>query len=238
MTKAELLARIDDAISKGHAMLNSVGPIPAVPAHFRPSDIPDPENRWVQPGPAVAFRIAGLAILQSLYGTDHQFYRDFEVGTHGKRTLFSLRSPVALIETVREQVDAGWLEDARALISADIFSNIIEMADYLLSESYKDAAAVLVGGSLEGHLRSLAIRHGVETQEPDRKTGRMKARRAEALNEDLPKKSVYNLADQKQVTAWLNIRNDAAHVKYENYTQAQVQLMLQGVRDFICRVPA
>ena len=40
------------------------------------------------------------------------------------------------------------------------------------------------------------------------------------------------------MTAWLAIRNDAAHGKYKNYTKDQIALLLQGVRDFIARNPA
>jgi hypothetical protein len=129
------------------------------------------------------------------------------------------------------------LERARALISADIFSNIVEMAEYLLSEDYKDAAAVLIGDSLEGHLRALATRHGVESHAAD-KNGVVRPRRAEMLNQDLQKKDAYALGDQKQVTAWLDLRNDAAHRHHNKYTADQVKLMQQGVANFIVRVPA
>jgi hypothetical protein len=142
-----------------------------------------------------------------------------------------------MIEVVREEIDAGWLDNVRALIAADIFSNILEMADYLLSEGYKDAAAVLIGGSLEGHLRALATRHGIATHAPD-KSGVPRPRKAEMLNQDIHKKGVYALGDQKQVTAWLDLRNDAAHGHHGKYTGEQVRLMQQGVANFIVRVPA
>jgi hypothetical protein len=48
---------------------------------------------------------------------------------------------------------------------------------------------------------------------------------------------VYNLLDQKQVTAWLDFRNKAAHGEYKAYTAEQVKLMNQGVVNFITRVP-
>lgn len=133
-------------------------------------------------------------------------------------------------------VDLGWLDDARALIAADIFSNILEMADYLLSDGYKDAAAVLVGGSLEGHLRNLCPRHGVDTHYVDPK-GDSKPKKAEVMNQDLYKAQAYALGDLKQITSWLNLRNDAAHGHYDKYVREQVRLMLDGVQNFIVRVP-
>jgi uncharacterized protein YodC (DUF2158 family) len=44
--------------------------------------------------------------------------------------------------------------------------------------------------------------------------------------------------EQKQVTAWAGIRNDAAHGNYKGYTDEQVKLMIAGIREFISRFPA
>jgi hypothetical protein len=44
--------------------------------------------------------------------------------------------------------------------------------------------------------------------------------------------------DQKNVTAWLDLRNKAAHGHYEQYQKEQVALLISGVRDFITRNPA
>lgn len=98
----------------------------------------------------------------------------------------------------------------RALIAADIFADILEMAEYLLSEGYKDAAAVLIGAALEGHLRHLGNRHIVAITH----------------------------ADGRPFTAWLDLRNSAAHGHYDVYTADYVRLFLQGVRLFMTQVPA
>lgn len=46
------------------------------------------------------------------------------------------------------------------------------------------------------------------------------------------------LLAQHQVTAWLGLRNNAVHGHYSAYAEQQVELMLQGVRNFISRLPA
>jgi hypothetical protein len=56
------------------------------------------------------------------------------------------------------------------------------------------------------------------------------------LNADLAKAGKYDKGDQKQVTAWLDLRNKAAHGKYTEYTKERVDLMLDGVRNFVSRV--
>jgi hypothetical protein len=40
------------------------------------------------------------------------------------------------------------------------------------------------------------------------------------------------------VTAWLEVRNKAAHGKFEEYPSEHVDLLLRGVRGLISRYPA
>jgi len=63
-------------------------------------------------------------------------------------------------------------------------------------------------------------------------------KKSDTVNADLYRQKVYTLLDQKSVTAWLDLRNNAAHGNYGAYSTEQVILMLQGVRNFIVRVPA
>jgi hypothetical protein len=103
---------------------------------------------------------------------------------------------------------------------------------YLLEEGYKDAAAVIAGGVLEEHLRKLCARHGIAISV----SGRPK--KTEAMNSDLATAAAISKLDQKNVTAWLDLRNKSAHARYSEYSQPQVELLVQGIQDFITRVPA
>ena len=60
---------------------------------------------------------------------------------------------------------------------------------------------------------------------------------ADTLNAELVKVGAYTNLDQKNVTAWLGLRNDAAHGNYEEYGKQQVVLMIDSIRDFIARNP-
>jgi hypothetical protein len=70
----------------------------------------------------------------------------------------------------------------------------------------------------------------------DSSSGSVRPRKAESLNADLVKTGKYTVSEQKQETAWLDLRNKAAHGKYSEYVKQQVGLMLDGVRDFIFRI--
>lgn len=134
---------------------------------------------------------------------------------------------------LRADLEAGYVRDLAALIHAEVFGDFLEMADELLDKQYKDPAAVIVGSVLEEHLRKLAEAAGVDVSTPDGKP-----RKADTINADLTKAEVYNKIEQKAVTAWLGIRNDAAHGQYQTFTSEQVVLMLAGIRDFMIRHPA
>lgn len=61
-------------------------------------------------------------------------------------------------------------------------------------------------------------------------------KKADRLNSDLAKSEAYTKLDQKSVTAWLDLRNNAAHGKYNEYTKEQVNFMFHGVTEFLARV--
>jgi hypothetical protein len=65
-----------------------------------------------------------------------------------------------------------------------------------------------------------------------------KSKKADALNSELAAAGVYSKLDQKNVTAWLGLRNHAAHGQYADYTKEQVALFLQSAGDFISRYAA
>lgn len=136
------------------------------------------------------------------------------------------------LKALRTDYAAGYLQSVTELIHADIFADFLDMADYLLNQDYKDPAAVMVGSVLEEHLRKLCQKYGLPTDQ------NQKPKKADALNSDLVASNAYSRLDQKSVTAWLDLRNKAAHGKYGEYSKEQVKLMLQGVQDFISRHPA
>lgn len=137
------------------------------------------------------------------------------------------------LEALRSDYAAGYAASVEELVHADVFGDFIGMAQELLEKGYKDAAAVVVGSVLEGHLRQLAAKNGVQADD-----GAGKPKNADRLNADMVKAGVYGTLDQKQVMAWQGLRNHAAHGEYERYDAAQVGLMLQGVTDFLVRFPA
>jgi hypothetical protein len=146
---------------------------------------------------------------------------------------FQIKLFKGILEALRRAYDSDYLKSVQELVHADVFSDFIEMAAYLLSEGYKDPAAVIVGSILEEHLRNICAKNGIATTDAGGK-----AKKASTLNDELAKASVYGKLEQKNVTAWLDLRNRAAHGQYTQFDKNHVEHFIQGVREFLVRIPA
>jgi hypothetical protein len=146
-----------------------------------------------------------------------------------------LRLPVlaGTVQSLRDDVAAGWMVTIRELIHADAFADLLEQATELLSKGYKDAAAVVAGCTLESHLRNLCVKCNVTPSEP---SGKSKS--ADKMRTDLVKVGCFNQLIAASVLSWLTLRNSAAHGNYADYTSAQVDSMIRDVRGFISNHPA
>ena len=174
------------------------------------------------------------AAVQRFAGTRSPYFQQAEAIVKQKAFVgYLARHIVGVVESVRIDVAAGFLGDLTSLIHGELFGDFLEMAQHLLDEKYKDAAAVIAGSSLEAQLRQLCAKNGIASSDS---SGRPK--KAEQMNSDLAGANVYSKLDQKNVTAWLDLRNKAAHGRYAEYGAQQVGITISAIRDFITRNPA
>jgi hypothetical protein len=145
---------------------------------------------------------------------------------------YQLQRLAAIVQALRDDLQAGWLETIVELVHADTHKGYLEMAEELLDKNYKDAAAVIAGTSLEVHIRDLCMKHGIATHVSG------KPKKADTMNADLKRESVYGGLEQKQVTAWLALRNSAAHGQYGDYVESDVRQLIDGVQAFAIKYPA
>ena len=138
-----------------------------------------------------------------------------------------------VLRALRADIAAGYLATVEELVHAGIFGDFLEMAAELLNKGFKDPAAVMTGSVLEEHLRKLCEAAGIPSESTE---GR--PIKADALNASLSKANVYNKLEQKSITAWLDLRNKAAHGKYDEYQPQQVETLISEVRAFLVRHPA
>lgn len=131
------------------------------------------------------------------------------------------------LKGLQHALGAGLLQDLRLFLQADIFADLLEMAEHLLSEGYKDAAAVLISGVLEDTLRKLSQANNLPLVGSNGKPLTI-----EPLNVNLAKADVFQPLTKKQITSWADLRNNAAHGDYGKYGVAEVREMLLFVQRF------
>ena len=146
-------------------------------------------------------------------------------------------SIIGIIIALRDHLKAGYIQSLVELAHSDVFTDFLEMAQHLCDANYKDAATVIADSTLESHLRALCNKGDIST-EVLKADGDKVPKRAESMNSDLATATTYSKLDQKSITAWLDLRNKAAHGKYNEYTLEQVSILVSGVQNFIVRNPA
>ncbi|RRV23006.1 hypothetical protein EGJ23_19165 [Pseudomonas sp. o96-267] len=189
----------------------------------------------VESAPMKGFRAAVLSFIDRVYGRDHPHFSEFEVSTNDS-WFYNAEHGLAIVKSIRDEIAGGWLFTIRGLIAAEVFANFLEMAEHLLESGYKDPAAVMAGSVLEEHLRQLCKKNAIPIGE--QKNDKQLPKKADRLNAELTASTAYSKLDQKQITAWLDLRKNAAHGNYSAYTAEQVAQLLVGVTNFMVRIPA
>jgi hypothetical protein len=131
---------------------------------------------------------------------------------------------VGVLKALREDLVSGYLNSVRALISAEVFTDFLEMAEHLLDEGYHHAAASLAGAVLEDGLRRTLRDRGAKA------TGNLESMNQMALDQGIYAPLVFT-----QVKVWVSIRNDADHANWAAVEAGRVQSMIRDLPGFLTR---
>lgn len=194
---------------------------------------PIADNYHLEHTPFFEFRSSALSSLLMTFGKEHPYYTEFNTRCDNKFRDHA-EAGIGILSAALSELKEGWLYSTKTIVAAEIFTDFIEMASYLADESYKDAAAVIAGSVLEEQLRQLCTKNSIDITYLD-KQGNIKPKTADRMNNDLYSNKIYEVLDNKNITAWLDLRNNAAHGKYTAYNLELVKMMIWGIRDFITR---
>ena len=140
----------------------------------------------------------------------------------------------ATFQSARQILREGRLGSLIDAARAETEWELLDQANKLLEDGYLAAATVIAGGALETHLRHLVSRYGL-TIEGSGSIGEYGGTICKA-RKDKKKKIAVSATECKYITAWGGLRNDAAHRPLEFPSDAkQVDIMIQGIRNFIAR---
>lgn len=163
-----------------------------------------------------------LNLLARTFGESSIHYKNFAehyTSFQGWETDFN--DNYGIFRAAREDYEGGYLFHIRTLAKAEVLSDAICQAKELLASNYKDPACILARVSLESALKDLSNRYGVSEGKLER------------MNADLSKAGAYNMAKQKQITAWAEIGNKAAHGDWDHYTAQDAAAMVAGVESLV-----
>lgn len=175
--------------------------------------------------------MSALAILKSALGEDNDNYQQVKTNLDLCALYRNFCIMQASVKAAREDLQGGHFFEAKTLLEAEVFSDLLEQAEELQKAGYKDAAAVLAGGVLERHLRSLCAHRGIALVKSNGKH-----KMINDMNDELSKAGAYNALMKKKVTVWADLRNNAAHGNTTAYTASDVEAFLRDVSDFCARM--
>ena len=140
-----------------------------------------------------------------------------------------------VLEALDEDFREGFLGDLRNHVEAELAADYLGQAERLITEGSRGQfdhvpAAVLVGAVLEKSLRTICGQQHPSIPLTSKK-GQPKT--LNPLIDDLKEAGLFNEAKAKQLRAWADIRNHAAHGNFKAFNQTDVEQMIQGIQNFI-----
>lgn len=128
--------------------------------------------------------------------------------------------------SVKDDFESGSIFNLRRLVEAELFDEFLEQAEHLLEAGYFQPAAVVAGSVLEDGLRKLCDANNISV--PDKP-------KLDWMNSELAKNAVYPKLVQKKITTIADLRNSAAHGKWDEFDISDVESMLRDVRDIMTK---
>lgn len=192
-----------------------------------------------RPGEAEArFITSAMAVIVRVSGAHSEYYSRAERFVRENAVEERIPALAGVLRALRTDAAAGNLHSLREAAHAETLSNVLTMADRLLDQNLLLAAAIIGAGALEGHVRSLAEKYGIES-DVIKETGSV-GKTASALSAELTRDRRIEPKDYESIKSWLKVRNDALQnsADFAEYTSQQIQLYLASIRDFIVRNPA
>ena len=209
----KLMDRLNHLIEVGEEILKTRRPSP--PDWVAPDSVKD--------APFYQWRAGALSFLKAVFGDNSTHFQEFQQRCRYASYDDALQGQ-SILKAAKEDIEGGYLKKLEDLVAADIFTDFLEMAEYLLEQGYKDPAASLIGAVLEDGLRKIAKSSGITLKSKEN---------ISSLNHKIADAQIYKRLAYKQVEVWNEIRDNADHGKFSEYNADSVKDMCNGVRNFL-----
>ena len=171
---------------------------------------------------------SSLHILSKVFGKESDHYEMFSelvpsLTDYSKGTR-SVQKALAVVRAAKDDLEHGYLIGIRMSMQAEVLDDLIEQASQFLDEGYYQTAALVAGIALEEGLRRHCLQNNVVL--------RPKAMMRE-MNDALTETKLYGSVIKARISALAEIRNQAAHGKWKEFSSEDVEDMIKWVRIFM-----
>ena len=140
-----------------------------------------------------------------------------------------------MIQALQDDYNQGMLRNITEKIETNVVADFLTQAERLLKNDKRGIhtygpAAVLAGAVLEDGLRRICDRQSPPIS-TNKRGGHPKA--MGTLIDELKQSNVFNELKAKQLRAWADIRNAAAHGRFNEFERTDVAHLIPGVESFL-----
>lgn len=177
------------------------------------------------------WRVSCLTFLKEAFGPDSHYLKEFEFCCDSPYLNAAARGQ-AVLRAAREYIDFGPVARVEELAAAEVFNDLLAIAERHCAQGREQAAAVIAAAILEDVLwrnarnRKLAVRERIDGPA--------------TLNERLWQAGVYGAAIRKRIDGWLGLGASGAASAAAARATAPAALsaaaaleMIRGVRNFV-----
>jgi len=230
--RKQFLARFDELIIEGKALVES---IEVIPPHTR-GNVHVMSTSYKGDSQRLArWKTNCLNLLQPFTREGSKLKEQIDIlgRTGGEKP--ALKYSLGVFEAVRDDLEKGFLDNLVLRVEAELAADYMGQAEHLLHEGQSGKydhvpAAVLAGAVLEKGLRTLC-----DNQQPPVPVVTLKGdpKTLNPLIDDLKKSGLFNELRAKQLRAWADIRNKAAHGEFDQFARTDVKQMIHGINNFL-----
>jgi hypothetical protein len=170
------------------------------------------------------WRVGCVAFLREALGDDSPYTKEFEFNCDSPY-LSAVARGQAVLRAVREYIDFGPVARVEELVAAEIFTDLLGIAERLLRQGRLAAGIVVACGVLEDVMRRSARHRKIEIRENVDELPELNAKMAAA--------GVYGSALHKRIDQWAAVRARAEEGELPPEMLSEANALLRGIRDFL-----
>ncbi len=163
-------------------------------------------------------------LLVRVFGIDSEHYKNFSDKNKKGLKYHQVYCAQGVLKAAKDDYENEQLFELKKIIEADLFDDFLEQATSLLEAGYYQPSAVIAGSVLEDGLRKLCANNQIVLSAKPK---------LDFMNAQLAKAGLYNKFTQKRITAIADIRNNAAHGKWDQFDKQDVQEMISWIAKFM-----